>query len=98
MILVPDTVSLDAFLQTSETHMELCRALKTMQSADKCHFRIRINKLDVVCLGVARITVLLELVDVQVCVQKSGIPCAKKGSPLPIFLIGLLCVHLITRH
>ena len=62
---VPVLICVDAFVQTNDTHMELCRALKTSRS-DACRFSMRVDKLDLTCLGVARISVLLEQVEPQV--------------------------------
>lgn len=52
-------------LQTEDAHMELCRALSVSKLPESC-LKLRINKLDLSCLGVARIVVLLELLDPQV--------------------------------
>src|SRR6218665_1409532 len=57
--------SIDAMLQTEDAHMELCRALSVSKLPESC-LKLRINKLDLSCLGVARIVVLLELLDPQV--------------------------------
>ncbi len=59
-------ISLDAYVQSNDTHMELCRALKTSK-LDQCRFKLQVHRLDLTCLGVARISVLLEQVDPHVC-------------------------------
>lgn len=55
-------ISIDAMVQSEDTHMELCRALSVSKLAES-HLKLRIQKMDLSCLGVARIVVLLELVD-----------------------------------
>ncbi|ELT96473.1 hypothetical protein CAPTEDRAFT_190719 [Capitella teleta] len=57
-------IHLDAFMQTPETHMELCRALKTARM-EGCQFKLCLRRLDVSCLGVPRISVLLDQIDPQ---------------------------------
>lgn len=56
---------MDAYIQNGEPHMELCRALKTAKF-EPCRFRLQVQSLDLSCLGVARISVLLEQVDPKV--------------------------------
>jgi hypothetical protein len=52
-------IVLDAFLQTEDAHMELCRALNKASMAAS-YFKVCIRKLDISCLGVPRIKVLLD--------------------------------------
>ena len=63
---ISDIVTLDAFVQTEETHMELCKALR-LANKNQSHLKLRINKLDLVNLGVPRISVLLDQIDPKVC-------------------------------
>ena len=65
LVLFAVVFSIDAMLQTEDAHMELCRALSVSKLPESC-LKLRINKLDLSCLGVARIVVLLELLDPQV--------------------------------
>ena len=60
-------MAVDAFVEDTDTHMELCRALKTSRE-DNCMLKLRIHKLELSCLGVPRITVLLELIDERVLI------------------------------
>ena len=62
---------MDAFLSSNDTHMELCRALKT-SGLRQCPFKIHLSKLDLSCFGVARIRVMLEQVDPQVGKHANG--------------------------
>lgn len=64
-IFIAVVFSIDAMLQTEDAHMELCRALSVSRLPESC-LKLRINKLDMSCLGVARIVVLLELLDPEV--------------------------------
>ena len=45
--------------------MELCKALR-LANENQSHLKLRINKLDLVNLGVPRISVLLDQIDPQV--------------------------------
>ena len=69
IIMMTDVVTMDAFLQTTDTHMELCKALRT-SSKPQCRFKLCLNKLDIMCLGLARTSVLLEQVDPNVRFHK----------------------------
>ena len=60
-----DVIVVDAIIQNEDTHMELCRALRVSKMAN-AKLRLRISKLDISCLGVARIVVLLEQLERQV--------------------------------
>jgi len=62
---IPDNtyiVSLDACIQSQD--MEFCRALKT-SSDNACQFRLQPQRLDLSCVGMARICVMLEQVNPQ---------------------------------
>ena len=67
-VIIPltDVVTMDAFLQTTDTHMELCKALR-MSHKPQCHFKLCLNKLDIMCLGLPRTAVLLDEIDPEVC-------------------------------
>ena len=87
IVFLPVVICVDAFVQTNDTHMELCRALKTSRS-EACRFRMRVDKLDLTCLGVARISVLLEQVEPEVSTldcYASWVPIFELGSLLFIF-------------
>ena len=66
MSFISDVVNLDAFVQTEDTHMDLCKAL-SLENENQSHLKLRINKLDLVNLGVPRISVLLDEIDPEVC-------------------------------
>lgn len=55
-------IYLDAFVEANDTHMELCRALKTTRS-DASQFKLCVRRLDLSSMQIARIVVLLEQVD-----------------------------------
>lgn len=59
------TVAIDAIIMTEDVHMELCRALSINQKYGNCPINIIIKQLDASSLGVARIVVLLEIVNVK---------------------------------
>ena len=66
MSFISDLVNLDAFVQTEKTHMDLCKALR-LANENQSYLKLRINTLDLVNLGVPRISVLLDLIDPEVC-------------------------------
>jgi len=59
-------IYLDAFVEANDTHMELCRALKTTRS-DASQFKLCVRRLDLSSMQIARIVVLLEQVDPEAC-------------------------------
>ena len=65
-------VTLDAFIQNSDAHMELCRALKASK-LEQSRFKLRLARLDMTGLGVPRISVLLDEIDAEVCISNSTI-------------------------
>ena len=58
-------ICLDAFVEADDTHMELCRALRTTRS-DASQFKLCVRRLDLSSMQIARIVVLLEQVDPEV--------------------------------
>ena len=65
MMSILDIISVDALIQSEETHMELCRALRVSRMHNS-RLRLRLGKLDISCLGVPRIVVLLEQLEHEV--------------------------------
>ena len=63
--MLTDTIVVDAIIQNEDTHMELCRALRVSRMTN-ARLRLRLSKLDISCLGVARIAVLLEQLEPEV--------------------------------
>ena len=83
MSFISDLVNLDAFVQTEKTHIDLCKALR-LANENQSHLKLRINKLDLVNLGVPRISVLLDLIDPEVCLICNT---ARKKTSTKIFYI-----------
>lgn len=83
MSFISDLVNLDAFVQTEKTHMDLCKALR-LANENQSYLKLRINKLDLVNLGVPRISVLLDLIDPEVCLIYNT---ARKKTSTKIFYI-----------
>jgi hypothetical protein len=59
------TVKLDAFVTSESTHAELCKALK-VSSFPNSKLRLIIGRLAMMCLGQARIALLLKQLQPQV--------------------------------
>ena len=79
-----DIIGLDACVQTQE--MELYRALNTSK-LDQCLFKIRTTRLDLSCVGIARICVLLEQVDPRVSLLNKS-ECSLQKLPWLRFHVG----------
>lgn len=63
--LIPDkecTVCLDVTIESSEAHLELCRALSVVNKP-KALLKVAVSQLDISAAGVAMVVVLLELID-----------------------------------
>ena len=83
MSFISDLVNLDAFVQTEKTHIDLCKALR-LANENQSYLKLRINKLDLVNLGVPRISVLLDLIDPEVSLICNT---ARKKTSTKIFYI-----------
>ena len=75
MHVFPDIIKVDVFIQTHDTLMELCRALK-MSRMEESTFKVEVNKLDLTCLGAPRIAILLELVNTKVKINSQLFHCS----------------------
>lgn len=59
------TVCLDVTIESSEAHLELCRALSVVNKP-KALLKVAVSQLDISAAGVAMVVVLLELIDPKV--------------------------------